>query len=241
VDLGELVPPDNPFVDRPGAFDKLTWALGLRNPFRMHVDRLNGSVFVADVGWTQREEVSHVESGGVHLGWPYREGLLDITSSVTSCACWTCDCAAPPAFAPLDPIVDYGRSDGRSVISAGIYRRPETASQAWPQEYEGDYFFSDFYAGTLRRLDGSGQSWSVAPAVAGQADPDFWATGLGFGVVSFELGPDGSLYYLDLDGGELRRIAFLGGTGVERPNFGAFKARYPAGDERPQSLYRRRQ
>lgn len=224
VGLGDLVPPDNPFVDRPGAFEKLVWAYGLRNPFRMHVDPADGSIFVADVGENQREEVSHVEEGGVNLGWPYREGTLSVATSITFCACWACDCSLPLDFDPLSPIEDYGHARGRTVISAGVYRAPAGASHPWPAEYEGDYFYADFYQGYLRRLTGSGQSWTLAPLVPGQTNADFWATDLGGGGVDFELGPDGSLYYLNLNSGELRRIRHTGGVPAESTSFGTLKS-----------------
>lgn len=42
------VPPDNPFVGKPG-YDAI-WASGLRNPWRWSFDRLTGDLWIADVG-----------------------------------------------------------------------------------------------------------------------------------------------------------------------------------------------
>lgn len=205
VSRGDLVAPDNPFAGSSNVVKRLVWASGLRNPFRTHVDPQTGNLFVADVGWTEREEISHLVEGGSNLGWPYVEGNLEIATSYA-------DCTMPAGFSPLDPIEDYTRSYGRTVISGGVYRTPNGATHPWPAEYDGDYFYADFFEGYLRRLEGSGQSWSVAEPVAGQVDPAFWATDLGSGRVAFEWGPDGSLYYLNLSSGELRRIVYQAAT-----------------------------
>ena len=43
------VPPDNPFVDTPGARPEI-WSVGLRNPWRFSFDRQTGDLWIADVG-----------------------------------------------------------------------------------------------------------------------------------------------------------------------------------------------
>lgn len=209
ITLADLVPDDNPYAGSPDLEQRLVWTHGLRNPFRMHVDPLDGSIFVADVGWNLREEVSHVEGPSVNLGWPYIEGFQPIdTAYNNNCVCWTsCSCSIPSGFTSQDPIAEIRHNGaGRSVVSVGIYRAPAGATAPWPVEYHGDYFYADFFDGKIRRIQGSGQNWSLAPAVPGQPDPDHWATDLGSGLVDFALGPDGSLYYLNLYSGELRRI-----------------------------------
>ena len=74
-----------------------------------------------------------------------------------------------------------------AVISAGTYASPLCAPPGgcgFPAEYEGDYFFSDYYAGFLRRLKGSGSSWAIAPPVPGQPGASNWGSG-------FDGGPTG--------------------------------------------------
>jgi len=210
VTLPDLVPSDNPYASASDPVQRLVWTRGLRNPFRMHVDPLDGSIFVADVGWNLREEVSHVEGPDVNLGWPYYEGNQAIdTGYNNNCVCYTsCSCSIPGGFDPQDPIAEIDHNGGaKSILSVGIYRAPAGANRPWPSDYHGDYFYADFFDGKVRRLEGSGQSWTTASSVPGQPDPDYWATGLGNGIVDFGLGPDGSLYYLNLYSGELRRIA----------------------------------
>lgn len=69
------VPADNPFVDEPGAAPEV-WAYGMRNPFRISVDRATGDLWVADVGNNCVEEVTRVAAGagGANLGWNRWEG-----------------------------------------------------------------------------------------------------------------------------------------------------------------------
>ncbi len=70
------VPPDNPFVQGDGAPE--VWAWGLRNPWRFSFDRLNGDLWIGDVGQGSWEEINYLPAGspaGANFGWNYREGM----------------------------------------------------------------------------------------------------------------------------------------------------------------------
>ena len=98
------VPPDNPFVDTPGARPEI-WAYGMKNPWRMDFDpKAPASLFVADVGESTREEVS-IAVAGANLGWPLCEGDL-------------CQESLDAAIAAklTSPAVAYGRDLGCAVI-----------------------------------------------------------------------------------------------------------------------------
>jgi hypothetical protein len=94
------------------------------------------------------------------------------------------------------PIYWYGREDGCS-IGGGVFYNPPNPS--FPSEYEGKYFFVDLCEGWIRALDPDSFAAS-----------DF-ATGLVF-PVDLDVGPDGSLYYLNrgtgLETGHIGRIEF---------------------------------
>jgi hypothetical protein len=205
-----ITPPGNPFPNG-GLNARLIWAFGLRNPFRFHIDPLNGALFIADVGESEWEEIDRAPVGGLDFGWERFEGpaLLDAGCALTQ-----------PATSPIQY---YNRSgETAAVISAGPYRPPAGAARPFPGDYDGDYFFSDYYLGFLRRLKGSGTSWSIAPAAPGQADPDNWATGLQQ-VSDYAIGPDGSLWFcrqfVNPSGstGQVRRIVRTSTVGVPRP------------------------
>ncbi len=206
---GLITPPGNPFPN--GSLNaRLIWAFGLRNPFRFHIDPLDGALYIGDVGEDVWEEVDRAPAGGLDFGWSRFEGPM---VNDASCA------LTLPATSPIHA---YQRSSERAaVMTAGPYRRPPGASRPFPAEYEGDVFFSDFYDGFLRRLEGSGTSWVIAPPVPGQVDPDSWATGL-TSVGDYAVGPDGSLWYcrqyitFSTPSGEIRRIVSTRITNVPR-------------------------
>jgi glucose/arabinose dehydrogenase len=143
---GYRVPADNPFVGgAPIAALGEIWAFGLRNPWRYTFDNPalggTGALFIGDVGQDNREEIDVAPAGrgGQNYGWRIREGSI-ATPGVPP---------TTPAFTPLtDPMVDYGRSTGVTVIGGYVYR-----GRALGGDYAGRYFLAD---------EGNGHLWSVA-------------------------------------------------------------------------------
>jgi glucose/arabinose dehydrogenase len=71
------IPSSNPYKNAgPGAEPPEVFAKGLRNPFRVSVDRETGDIWVGDVGQDTYEEVNRIDLGG-NYGWPCREGAHD--------------------------------------------------------------------------------------------------------------------------------------------------------------------
>ena len=161
------------------------YAWGLRNPYRIAVDRNAGSgrFFVNDVGQNTFEEVN-VGRAGADYGWPAREGACQQGR--------TTNCSVAP-FGVTDPITAYGRSLG-SYITAGAF----VPNGLWPSEYDGGYLFAD---------GGSGNIWLRTAAGAIDYGAPF-ATGA-FGVTDMTFGFDADgvmvLYYVQVGGG-LRMI-----------------------------------
>ena len=157
-----IAPPDNPLLERGSANDSLTYAYGLRNPFRFHIDAANGDLMIADVGQLKFEEIDYVSfasGGGQNFGWPFWEGPNKRRKR---------SCPARPEEEFVPPVASYDRTGFRtSVISLALNR--SDASGAWPGEYQGNYFYVDYYAGFVRRLKmSSAGSWTTPPAVSGQ-------------------------------------------------------------------------
>jgi glucose/arabinose dehydrogenase len=77
----------NPFFDNNNkrSAQSRIWTYGMRNPFRFTVkpgtgsnnpvDGNPGTLYVGDVGWTNREELNIIETGGKNGGWPKYEGI----------------------------------------------------------------------------------------------------------------------------------------------------------------------
>lgn len=129
VDRGDpyAVPPDNPFVGRPGARPEI-WARGFRNPWSFHFDRGTGALWAGDVGDVSSEEINLVRRGG-NYGWNIREGRADLRG-----------CPDEPFE---DPVLVHGRDEARSITGGVVYRG------ARRPELHGVYIYGDFVTGEL--------------------------------------------------------------------------------------------
>src|SRR5690606_16654471 len=103
------VPADNPFVGRAGARPEI-WAIGLRNPWRFSFDRAGGTLYVADVGQSEWEEVNAVPAGtaGVNYGWNVMEATHCFRDQ-------SCDRAGLTL-----PVVEYPHAEGCSVTGGYV-------------------------------------------------------------------------------------------------------------------------
>ncbi len=202
VPRASIVPADNPRAASPDTNFRLVQALGLRNPFRFHVDPASGDVFVADVGHITWEEIDRV-TGFANLGWPWREGPTG----------WSGCPGGQPANLQ-GPILSLPHPEWISVIGLGVYRAPAGATNPFPADYDGDVFFGDYFSGVVRRANRVGDTWSLEFAY-GQPTANDWAVGAGQ-ICDALVGPDGAWWYLrqSLDGtyfnGVLRRVEWVG-------------------------------
>jgi len=211
-DRSVLVPEDNPFSTEDGVNSGLIYAYGLRNPFRFAIDPANGDLLIADVGLLDFEEIDYLpfsSGGGLNFGWPFFEGPAPRAQP---------GCRKISTETYLQPVAYYDRTGYvASVISLCLYRPNNPSGRfTWPKEYFGDYFFTDYFQGFVRRLkrkkDGN---WATPAKVSGQPDSLNWATDLKSVPDAF-VGADGALYYLRQfddkftpQSGQLRRIVFL--------------------------------
>ena len=198
------IPPDNPFVGKPGA-DEI-FAYGFRNPFRMSIDR-DGRIIVGDVGQNAIEEVDVVTAGG-NYGWRIKEGsFLFDTAGPSAPGFVFADSPGLPATL-VDPIAQYDHADSAdgpvtrvAVIGGYVYRGDRLRG------LRGQYVFGD-YAGRgapspQGHLFVMGRNNRIENLVPTNRDP-FDLAVLGFGQDA-----RGELYVLANDSGTL-----LGQTGV---------------------------
>lgn len=183
-----ITPPINPFVTT-DENARLVWAFGMRNPWRFCVDPLDGTLFVADVGAAEVEEIDEVEPGDF-LGWPWREGYT-IRDPV--------GCPEPGGYGTMPfhgPIVAWQRPPATTaILIGGVYRPFYQSGEPWPLEYTGNVFYAEYYRGFIRRTQRTGGAWETPPPVSGQPNTEDWALGL-TSIASLCFGPDGALWYL---------------------------------------------
>jgi glucose/arabinose dehydrogenase len=204
------IPASNPFASptpapSPAPMREI-WALGLRNPYRDSFDRSNGRMFIGDVGQSTREEVDVQQptnpGGGENYGWRDREGFIQNPAYPTSTPTPTPN---PPR---VDPIFDYPRSTGRTVIGGYVYRGLQFPA------LQGIYVFGDYLGpsgGSARvfTLNYDGTTASNFQDITSQLFP-IPTTGGNVNLVNLSsLGEDaaGELYMTDIGNGNIYKIS----------------------------------
>ncbi len=193
------IPAGNPFASDPN-YAPETWSLGLRNPYRFSFDRVTGDLWIGDVGQVEREEVdmSPAPNAGraVNYGWKVHEGNLCHFANPqgASCPAYVAPCDDPGY---TDPVHDYGRGTGSTIIGGFVYRGSVSS-------WRGRYVFGDRGSSQIFALTRTGQTWNRSTI-----------TSLG-GLLSFGEDQDGDLYVMN-GGGNVYRLRFdlLGGTKLQ--------------------------
>ena len=166
------------------------WARGLRNPWRWSFDKVNGNLWVADVGWGSFEEVNLVTRNG-NYGWPITEGAACVTSGCNRTGL-------------IDPVYAVPRSDAQAITGGYVYRGTQTTDLA------GQYIFGDFASKMFGAvIAGSGGTYTARQLIAPYSTTSI-------NVSSFGEGSDGELFALDYGGG-IYRLAFSNGSGGGSP------------------------
>ena len=111
------IPPDNPFVSRPGR-DEI-WAYGLRNPWRFGFDPATGALVIGDVGQVRIEEIDVARRAGLNFGWPCLEGNEPFNPVASSSAPGSCRDLVPPALEVLRSPAAVQTDDVRPTVTRG--------------------------------------------------------------------------------------------------------------------------
>ena len=178
INADGTIPTDNPFYATAAGDNRAIWALGLRNPFTFALNPGGPAPTMAinDVGQGAWEEVNPGVAGA-NYGWPTTEGDFNPVTY--------------PNF--TRPTHAYANDASTCAITGGAFY-PATASN-FPAEFANDYFFADFCAGWIRRID------VPSNAVTG------FATGIN-GAVDLKVFDDGFLYYLARGAGAVYRVRY---------------------------------
>jgi len=170
----------NPFLG--GGGDPRVWALGFRHPWRFTLQPDTGTLFIADIGGSDWEELDLGIPGG-NYGWASIEGPSP---------------AGQAGF--VYPIYWYPHTN---PAGASIMAGPFASATDFNGEFTGQWFFGDEAARDLRRM--------VLDANNNVLSTEIWATDLP-DPVEIRFGPDGALYFVSFNSGALYRIARVGGT-----------------------------
>jgi quinoprotein glucose dehydrogenase len=188
------IPRDNPFVPElainSGARKEI-YASGLRNPWRYSFDRLNGALWIGDVGQDLWEEVDLGVKGG-NYGWSVREGAHHFKPG-------------PEGAQYLEPVIEYphqtklqpqgmfpDHSIGLCVIGGYVYRGRQFPALT------GIYIYGDYNLGTFwgLRYDYAAKKVTAHGTLLQQTD----------NICSFAEDADGEIYAL-MQSGKIFQIS----------------------------------
>lgn len=137
------IPPTNPYVGQTGKEE--IWARGLRNPWKFSFNRLNGDLWIADVGQNAVEEINKTASplpnSGINYGWRCYEG--NSTYLTTGC---------DPMNTMTFPVAQYTHgATSRCSITGGYFYTGST----YPN-FANKYFFADYCTAEIGYVSGNG-------------------------------------------------------------------------------------
>ncbi len=174
------IPHDNPFLNTPGARPE-TWAIGMRNPWRMTCDRETGHIWVGNNGQDLWEQ-AYLVTRGANYGWSVTEGSHPFYLNRQT------------GPAPISkPTVEHHHSEARSLTGGIVYYGAKLP------ELRGAYLYGDHSTGKIWGVKHDGRKilWHRE-----LADTPFRITGFGTDshgellICDHQPGDDGGFYTL---------------------------------------------
>jgi glucose/arabinose dehydrogenase len=178
------VPPTNPYVGNSQFLPEI-WSYGLRNPWRWSFDRVDGSMWIGDVGQNIVEEVN-VEApgdGGNNYGWRCYEG---------NTAYNTAGCAPQSTMTPAIFTYNHSTPNGCSITGGYVYRGVRY------QNLFGYYLVTDYCSGRI---------WWIRKNIDGTFSNGIEGSYITNNYVSFGEDYLGELYLLGIADGKIYRIS----------------------------------
>ena len=128
------IPATNPFADEAPPVRPEIYAYGLRNPWRFVVDAPTRSLWIADVGQNEWEEVNAIslQAGrGANFGWNVFEGTRRFREGTAERA--------------VDPVHEYAHAGDSCSVTGGVVTRDPRL----PAPLRGAYLFADYCSGEV--------------------------------------------------------------------------------------------
>lgn len=134
------IPPGNPYAGATAGADEI-WAIGMRNPWKFSFNRINGDLWIADVGQGAVEEINKVlpTVAGLNYGWRCYEG--NSVYNATGCA---------PMSTMTFPFAQYTHADGCSITGGYAY-----TGTLYPN-FADKYFFADYCRNRIGTVNAAG-------------------------------------------------------------------------------------
>ncbi|QDT68453.1 Quinoprotein glucose dehydrogenase B precursor [Planctomycetes bacterium MalM25] len=196
---------DNPFYTGDTTDDQSkVYNYGLRNPFTLAVEPNTGVPYVGDVGWNSWEEING--GRGQNFGWPFYEGgaasgglggdainrqtggYKDLAEAQAFYAAGGDALATPPLWSR-----SHG-AGGVAIVLGDFY-----TGDLYPSRFDNALFFTDFGDPTVR---------AITLDAEGALDQSYVVMGSVGQVVEMSMGPDGRMYFVDLQG-KIGRINYV--------------------------------
>jgi glucose/arabinose dehydrogenase len=204
--------PTNPLSASADANARRIIAYGLRNPFRVAFRPGTSELWIGDVGQVTWEEINRISAATdaivENFGWPCYEGPgrysgYDVVDLAICENLYRDGIDTKPFFAyHHDNQVVPGEAcrTGSSSISGLSFEFAPNGSSL-PPAYQGGLFFADYSRDCI---------WVMKKGVNGVPAPGLIETFIADAAnpVNLAFGPGGDLYYVDLDGGTIRRIHY---------------------------------
>jgi glucose/arabinose dehydrogenase len=204
---------DNPFAGSADQNMRRIIGYGLRNPFRFTFRPGSNEIWIGDVGWGGYEEINRIMSPSdavvENFGWPCYEGPSR-QDQYDSANLSICESLYGSPSADTKPFFHYAHglpvagescptSAGSSISGLSFEFAP--AGSTFPTQYQGALFFADYTRDCIWAMKKNGNPipspGSIDAFVTDAANP-----------VNIEFGPQGDLFYVDFDGGTIRRIHY---------------------------------
>lgn len=207
--------PTNPHASSTDPNERRMVAHGFRNPFRFTVRPGTNELWMGDVGWGEWEEINRLANptaDGVidNFGWPCYEGS-GRQGGYDSADLNLCESLYSNPIGLVAPYHAYNHSakvvagetcpSGSSSFSGTAFY----PGGSFPSAYQGAFFFSDYSRDCIWAMqtgtNGLPDPTKIVTFAAGAANP-----------VDVVVGPDGNVYYVDIEGGAVRQIRFAAAT-----------------------------
>lgn len=171
------IPANNPYASSAGN-DEI-WAIGLRNPWKFSFDAA-GSIWIADVGQNQIEEINKMPTttSGLNYGWRCYEGNQVFTACTT------------PGVTYTYPFAQYTHAGGACSITGGyVY------SGTFYPNFENKYFFADYCLSRIGMVNTTTGAITYSPNFTGN-----------YNFTTFGEDVEGELYVAAQSGGRIFKV-----------------------------------